>query len=117
MHLDEYARLGTSIVHLAQLRERREDLIAVFATALSRFAGNCRSWTTPQGVTDGGWRALMECPWRGNVRTLLRVVESSSIAFAIDPGHANVIEEQHVRDALALWEPPDGNFVPLDVNN
>jgi len=113
MHLDEYARLGTTIVSINDLAKREEDLIAVFATTLSKFAKDCTTWTPPKGISTEAWQMIMSCPWKGNLRTLIRVVESSAIAFATEETGTELIEKQHVLDALSLWEPLEHESLKL----
>lgn len=113
MHLDEYARLGTTIVSINDLCKRSEDLIAVLATALSKFACDCTSWTPPKGIAPEAWQMILSCPWKGNLRTLIRVAESSAIAFAMDKTADGLIEKRHVLEALSLWEPQEHDSLKL----
>ena len=107
IHLDEYARLGTTIINLSDLRYRQEDLIAVFAATLAKFARGCTTWTAPKGIAPEAWKIILSCPWKGNVRTLIRVVESAAIAFAAEKNAGELIEPRHVTESLALWEPEE----------
>lgn len=103
INLDEHARLGASIMHLADLSQRQEDLIAVMVDHFNRLASQCTTWTPPVGLSDAAWATLRDWPWYGNTRALIRVVETAFVAAA--SGSDSVIDENLVRDALKLWEP------------
>ena len=105
MHLDEYARLGTTVAHIQDLSVRREDLIAVLSTSLAGFAEKCTTWTPPEGLTPEAWDAVAGCPWRGNLRTLIRVTEAASISHARKNKNSQLIPAQDIQEALSLWEP------------
>jgi DNA-binding NtrC family response regulator len=79
---DLYYRLAVVTLRLPPLRERREDIpllthhfIMKYADAMSR---------PIQGVSNGVMRALLDRPWRGNVRELENVIEHAMI-FATPP--------------------------------
>ncbi len=107
IQLDEYARLGTTIIELSDLRHRQEDLIGVFAASLAKFAASCTTWNPPAGLTPEAWKMILDCPWRGNVRTLMRVAESAAIDFSLEKSGARLIDVRHIANAIALWEPAD----------
>lgn len=105
MHIDEHARLGATIVEVSDLRVRSEDLIAVCATTLSRIKSKFSSWNAPTGLSSEAWRELTDCSWRGNVRSLMRVIESASVSAA--RANSPLIELSQLKPALDLWEPEE----------
>lgn len=110
IHLDEHARLGATIISLKDLVAREEDLIAVLTTTLAKFKGQCTTWNPPLGFTNSAWQLILNCPWRGNVRTLIRVMETSCICFCSDDDReGDLLDEKHVSYAISIWEPPDSH--------
>ncbi|MDN5862947.1 MAG: sigma 54-interacting transcriptional regulator, partial [Salinisphaera sp.] len=105
INIDEHARLGAMILHLADLAVRREDLIAVAAATLARMAARATSWAAPVGFSDEAWVVLRDCPWHGNTRALMRVVETAFVDAA--SSRASQIDAAQVRRAMALWEPAE----------
>lgn len=106
MQMDEHARLGATIVSLTDLAVREEDLIAVLATTLAWFRKQCTTWTAPSGLTAEAWRTLRACPWRGNLRTLIRVAETAFVSLCLEQrGGSPLIDAPHVARGIALWEP------------
>jgi transcriptional regulator with AAA-type ATPase domain len=106
MHLDEHARLGATIVSISDLRKREEDLIAQAAAILASFAKNCTTWQAPTGFTPEAWKLIQSCPWRGNSRTLIRVVETAAVSNALKRG-GTLIPVDPVAEAISLWEPAE----------
>jgi len=104
VNLDEFTRLGASLLRVPELAQREEDLIAVAATSLARLAAKCQTWTPPEGLSAEAWTRLRRCPWRGNVRALIRVMESAFVDTAANGG-GRLIEATRVDQGLALWEP------------
>lgn len=104
IHLDEHARLGATLITIPDLVKRPEDMIAVIATTLSKFAGQCRSWSPPKGLTSNAWKALQGCEWRGNIRTLMRVLETACTSHSIQRG-GPLIDLPFIAEGLNLWEP------------
>lgn len=107
INLDEHARLGAMIVPVHDLVVRREDLIVGVAIALSRFKSKCRTWDAPIGLTEAAWTMITACPWRGNVRTLFRVMETALTAFGVGHEESNLLDTWNVQEGLNLWEPED----------
>jgi len=103
INMDEHARLGAMIMHLPDLAVRREDLIAVLAATLDNMRQRTTSWTAPAGLSDAAWQAVCDCPWRGNTRALIRVIETAFVTAA--SRRAPLIERDAIDDALLLWEP------------
>lgn len=113
IHLDEHARLGAMIVKIPDLRKREEDLVAVLAVLLSNFAKQCTTWKAPAGISRGAWAQIKACPWRGNTRTLMRVIETASVTYGMGRPDSSVIEDEHIKEGISLWEPeehPDANL-------
>jgi DNA-binding NtrC family response regulator len=69
--LDLYHRLAVAVIHLPPLRERREDIPLLVEHFMRK--------EQPPGaeivIAPDGMRFLMDQPWRGNVRSLLHLVE------------------------------------------
>jgi len=104
VNLDEFTRLGAAVIQVPPLAEREEDMIAVAATTLARLATRCRSWMPPEGCTAEAWSRLREARWHGNVRGLIRVLESAFVDTACEPGNT-LIETSAVEQGLLRWEP------------
>ena len=66
-------RVNTVEVHLPPLRERREDVPALAAFFLQRYARRYRKPLT--GFSDVALQALLAHPWPGNVRELDHAIE------------------------------------------
>lgn len=106
MQLDEHARLGATIVSLTDLSVREEDLIAVLATTLARFAKQCTTWSAPAGLTHEAWTAIRACRWRGNLRTLIRVAETAFVDLCLERREPGLlIDAPQIAKGIALWEP------------
>jgi DNA-binding NtrC family response regulator len=104
VNLDEFTRMGASVLEVPELAAREEDMIAVIATTLARLSARCTSWTAVSGLSAQAWRTIRECRWHGNVRGLVRTLESAFVDTAsIDGGE--VIQEAEVERGIALWEP------------
>ncbi|MES1923883.1 putative PAS/PAC sensor protein [Salinisphaera sp. T31B1] len=103
VNMDEHARLGAQILHLPDLAVRREDLVAVLAATLHQMKSRSTSWVAPAGLSRAAWQAMCACPWRGNTRALIRVIETAFVTAATE--RASLIERHAVEAALALWEP------------
>ncbi len=107
INLDEHARIGATIIELADLVERKEDLLAVLAVTLDRFSKQYTTWTPPQGMTKEAWKHYDSSPWYGNTRALIRVTETSATNFARSKTNSPLIEESHVEAAMRQWEPEE----------
>jgi DNA-binding NtrC family response regulator len=66
-------RLNTVEIHLPALRERREDIPALAAHFLSRYAARYRK--TIEGLEPAAMQALLQYAWPGNVRELDHTME------------------------------------------
>jgi DNA-binding NtrC family response regulator len=67
---DLYYRLNVIPIHLPPLRERREDIAALWEQFLERFSGGARLHTS-----SGLLRALMRREWPGNARELANLCQ------------------------------------------
>ena len=104
VNLDEFTRLGAAVLHVPPLAGREEDLIAVVATTLARLASRCKSWVPPEGCTPEAWARLREARWHGNVRGLIRVLESAFVDTASQQA-AGLIDAPAIEQGLMRWEP------------
>ncbi len=118
MHLDEHARLGATIIKVKDLAAREEDMVAVLAATLAKFRSQCTTWTPPEGLTERAWQQVRNCPWRGNVRTLIRVIETACVSFCVE-GNPNslLLDEKHILEGINLWEPTDHKDANLFVSH
>lgn len=105
--LDEHARLGATLLGLSDLAKRREDLIAVLATTLAKMSTQCTTWTPPYGLTDEAWGVIRACPWRGNMRTLIRVMETAFVSCITKGDGTQLIDAEFIREGIDLWEPEE----------
>ncbi len=74
---DLFYRLSIIEIHLAPLRERREDIPYLTASFVRQFAERLKRPIT--GVTPAAERLLQQAPWPGNVRELKNIVERACI--------------------------------------
>lgn len=106
INLDEHARLGATIVKIPDLAVRLEDTIAVTSTVLSKFAGQCTTWKPPKGIAPDAWELISKCPWRGNTRALIRVLETACVTFCTQRrGKDDLLDFDSIKEGMDLWEP------------
>ncbi len=106
INLDEHARLGATIVKIPDLAVRLEDTIAVTSTVLSKFASQCTSWKAPAGLTAEAWSLIKSCPWKGNTRALIRVLETACVYHCTAlRGAGGVLDAASIKEGMGLWEP------------
>src|SRR5205814_7323155 len=74
---DLFYRLSILEIHLAPLRERREDIPYLTAMFVREFAKRLKRPIT--GVTPAAERLLQHASWPGNIRELRNVVERACI--------------------------------------
>ncbi len=74
---DLYYRLNVVSIHLAPLRDRREDIPELVSVLLAKHAA--RLGKHVQGVDNATVRGLMAAPWKGNVRELDNALERAVI--------------------------------------
>lgn len=103
VNLDEFTRLGAAVLEVPELYKREEDMIAVVATTLARLASKCNSWVPPAGCTPEAWARLRDCRWHGNVRGLVRVLESAFVDTGMSG--SDVLELSAVERGIQRWEP------------
>lgn len=113
INLDEHARLGATLVGVPDLKQREEDLIAVMAGTLANFKRGCTTWHAPIGLTDRAWDALRRCPWHGNLRTLIRVIETACVECGKVSDRPGLITAEQIRRGLDLWEPEEHHSMRL----
>jgi DNA-binding NtrC family response regulator len=75
-------RLNTVEIHLPALRERREDIPALAAHFLARYAARYRR--PVQGFDSAALQTLMQYPWPGNVRELDHTIERAVLMCRTD---------------------------------
>jgi transcriptional regulator of acetoin/glycerol metabolism len=107
INIDQHARLGAMIVKVPDLAKRHEDMIAVLATTLSKFATQCTTWDAPAGISDEAWEAIKACPWRGNVRALMRVLETATVNYATRRVGNGLLQVDQIQEGISLWDPVD----------
>lgn len=107
INLDEHARLGATLVEIEDLNRRREDLIAVLAAMFAKFSKQCTTWTAPRGLTEEAWEKILACPWRGNLRTLMRVFETAAVHAAAVRRSSELLDSDEIEYGIELWEPEE----------
>jgi len=104
VNLDEFTRMGASILQVPELNKREEDMIAVVATALARLGGKCTTWKAPTGLSREAWQRIRDCRWHGNIRGLIRVLESAFVDTTTGSGDS-LIQALEVEQGIQRWEP------------
>jgi Transcriptional regulator containing PAS, AAA-type ATPase, and DNA-binding domains len=104
VNLDEFTRLGAATLQVPPLAEREEEMMAVAATLLAKMGDKCTTWVAPIGLADDAWQRVRECPWHGNVRSLVRVLEAAFVDAATRGGQP-VLTVGDIEHGIALWEP------------
>jgi transcriptional regulator with PAS, ATPase and Fis domain len=84
---DLYYRLNVVPIFLPPLRERKEDIPALTALFLERYAVENRKHF--RGITAGAMKLLLEHDWPGNVRELEHDIERAVVL-----GHGDQLDEQ-----------------------
>jgi two-component system response regulator HydG len=74
---DLYYRLSVMEIHLAPLRERREDIPCLAALFVREMAERLKRPLT--GMTAAAEQALLQAAWPGNVRELRNVIERACL--------------------------------------
>ncbi|OIQ50206.1 Transcriptional regulatory protein ZraR [Pseudodesulfovibrio hydrargyri] len=70
---DLYYRLAVIPLHLPALRHRQEDMVVFVDHFVRKF--NLRYNKEVQSLTPGAMQALLDSPWKGNIRELENVIE------------------------------------------
>ena len=106
---DLYYRLAGCEVHVAPLRERREDIPALVSFFLATFAAEAGKRL--RGVSVNALEALQNAPWPGNVRQLEheihRLVSICPDGSAIE---SSMVSAAVTADAPAAAEPTDDDL-------
>jgi two-component system response regulator PilR (NtrC family) len=100
---DLYYRLNVIPVHIAPLRDRREDIPILVTHFLEKLAPG-----RAMQLSQGAMRALMAFPWPGNVRQLENAIER---AVTLSAGRTHVDVEDLPPDVQAVPEPTAAPFV------
>jgi len=111
--LDEHARLGATVIDIPPLKDRPEDIIAVLATTLANFKNSWTTWAAPEGLTPEAWNAIENCAWNGNIRTLIRVLETAAVSHAAKQLDAALLSREEISEGINLWEPTEHESLKL----
>jgi two-component system response regulator HydG len=112
---DLYFRINGSHVHIPPLRERREDVPALVASACERFALELApkpELAVVPGVTDAAMMRLTAYAWPGNVRQLLNVVQHmvvTCVSEELAPGQRATLDIRHIPDEVRSDAEGDGD--------
>jgi DNA-binding NtrC family response regulator len=87
---DLFFRLNVVPIHVAPLRDRRDDVLLLKNEFIQRFSR--RHGIRIKGVTDEARHALLSHPWPGNVRELQNVIERAVIFC----GNDGMLEPKHL---------------------
>lgn len=102
---DLFYRLNVIRIHVAPLRERRDDIPGLFAFLAAQIAE--AEGVAPRRLTPEAELALMAYPWPGNVRELKNVVERLAVRAPGQPvGRGDLPEECQSRVASATASGP-----------
>ena len=116
---DLYYRLNVVTIDMPPLRERKEDIQALAAFFINRFAGELKKKI--EGVEPDALKLLMRYNWPGNIRELENAIERSILmtesqfigAEDLRLGEAETTGTVGLRETSALVKiPPSG--VPLE---
>jgi DNA-binding NtrC family response regulator len=99
-------RLNTVEIHLPALRERREDIPALAAHFLARYAARYRR--PVQGFDSAALQALLQYSWTGNVRELDHTIERAVLMCRTD-------EIQPADLSLSSQRPPSQGLEDLSL--
>lgn len=100
---DLYFRIRGAEIALPPLRDRREDIPRIVRHAVAKFAAQLGK-PVPD-VTDAAMMRLAACPWPGNVRQLLNVVQNMVVVSA-----GETIDVRHIPDDIVADEAePEGS--------
>lgn len=104
VNIDEFTRIGAATLAVPELYKREEDMIAVVATTLAKLAERCTSWSQPKGLSEDAWLRVKHCRWHGNIRALVRVLESAFVDFGVRGGDT-LLQAEEIDAGIRLWEP------------
>ncbi|MEI6349566.1 MAG: sigma-54 dependent transcriptional regulator [Verrucomicrobiota bacterium] len=100
---DLYYRINTFQIEIPPLRERKEEIPALVATFIRRFAAQLNK-PEPE-ITPEAFQRLMDFDWPGNIRELQNAIE-----YGVVLAHANQITEKQLPRELLV--PPVLRNVP-----
>lgn len=100
---DLYYRLGSVVLRMPPLRERKNDIPLFVDHFVKQFAKEYE--ITPPKLTRSVMEALHEHPWPGNTRELRNVVSRLLLQTLDGP-----ITDSFVAEALHLWKTPAGEL-------
>jgi DNA-binding NtrC family response regulator len=104
VNIDEFTRIGAATLSVPELFKREEDMIALVATTLARLSNRCTSWIPPKGVSEEAWLRIKQCRWHGNIRALVRVLESAFVDYGMRGGDT-LLQIDEIDAGIRLWEP------------
>jgi two-component system, NtrC family, response regulator AtoC len=104
---DLFYRLNVFALHLAPVRERREDIPLLVQHFLTRL--NARMGLAIVGVTEEAMRLLSAYHWPGNVRELENTIERAVVL-----AEGTHIDASALPDRLRSTTPPVGVPVPIE---
>jgi DNA-binding NtrC family response regulator len=107
---DLYYRINVMHIQVPPLRERTEDIMALFEAFFSRFAAQYQR-PTPTLSADAA-SLLEEYPWPGNVRQLKNVAERLVLRDCHGPLAVNDLPREITEDALARAVPTAVSSAP-----
>jgi DNA-binding NtrC family response regulator len=107
---DLYYRLNVIAIQLPPLRQRKEDIPALVAHFVDKYAQE--NGKEVSGVTPDALQALLDYDWPGNVRELENVIERGVVLTTVETIGRELIPD-HVRTAPSfhvphLTVPPEG---------
>lgn len=103
---DLYYRLSKIVIHVPSLRERSEDIIPLAEVFLKRFLPIAR-------LAEPAKRALVQYPWRGNIRELQNVIERACVHVK-DSGRP-VLKTEHLGLGASLLPRSKSQVVPENL--
>jgi DNA-binding NtrC family response regulator len=105
VNLDQFTRLGAATLPVPELQRREEDMIALACTTLNRLGSRCSTWSAPTGLSIEAWAKIRACRWHGNLRALIRVLESAFVDHATTRNGEALIQAADIEHGIGLWEP------------
>ena len=106
---DLYYRLNIVHIEVPPLRERKEDILILVSSFISKF--NEERGYKIKGINKNAMQMLLNYTWPGNVRELENAVEA---AMALAPG--DVIEAKYLPSFLLLTQPQHADFYQIPQN-
>jgi DNA-binding NtrC family response regulator len=107
---DLYYRISAISVHLAPLRERREDVAPLARAFLKRYAAQASRVLTD--FTPAALERLRDYDWPGNVRQLQNVIQGAALMCE---GPLVDVRDLSIRDFKAPGQPEEENLTLLEA--